>query len=90
MSKLEKNIISSIEEQISQEPGPGWYNHDIPTFKPLYERIKMSGSFMTPIFERKRRPNPTPGPTFYGVKRMYEDMKPKLIESTAFMSETKR
>jgi hypothetical protein len=27
-------------------PGPGSYDPDIPTFKPLYERIKISNNFM--------------------------------------------
>lgn len=50
----------------------------------------MSGNFITPLYGGKRRARPSPGPTMYGVKRMYDDLKPKLIESTAFMSETKR
>jgi hypothetical protein len=27
-------------------PGPGSYDAEIPTFKPLYERIKISNNFM--------------------------------------------
>lgn len=79
-----------IDERKIEEPGPGWYNHDIPNFKPLYEKIKMSGSFMTPIFGGKKRYKPSPGPTLYDVKRIYDNITPKLIESTPFMSETRR
>jgi hypothetical protein len=27
-------------------PGPGTYEHDIPSFKPLYEKIKISSNFI--------------------------------------------
>jgi hypothetical protein len=30
----------------SDMPGPGYYDSDIPNFKPLYERIKISNNFM--------------------------------------------
>jgi hypothetical protein len=30
----------------SDFPGPGSYQYDMPNFKPLYERIKISGNFM--------------------------------------------
>ena len=50
----------------------------------------MSRYFMAPIYENKKSGKGNPGPTMYKVKRMYDDIKPKLIESTAFMSETKR
>ena len=39
----------------------------------------MSNYFMSPVFMGKRKPKPSPGPTFYDVKRIYEDLKPKLI-----------
>ncbi len=46
----------------------------------------MSGNFMMPINPGKKRNKGTPAPTAYKVKRIYEDMEPKLIESTFFMS----
>lgn len=50
----------------------------------------MSKNFMAPIFTGKRKGKGIPGPTAYTVKRIYEDLTPKLIESTCFMSETVR
>lgn len=50
----------------------------------------MSGNFMTPIFTKKKKNKGGPSPTAYPVKRLYDDLSPKLIESTFFMSETKR
>jgi hypothetical protein len=45
---------------------------------------------MAPIFVGKKKGKGVPGPTAYPVRRMYDDLKPKLIESTCFMSETRR
>ena len=45
---------------------------------------------MAPIFVGKKKGKGVPGPTAYPVRRMYDDLKPKLIESTCFMSETIR
>lgn len=50
----------------------------------------MSANFMTPVFTGKKKYRGGPGPTAYPVKRMYDDLTPKLICSTFFMSETKR
>ena len=41
---------------------------------------------MAPVFTGKRKYRGGPGPTVYPVKRIYDDLKPKLIESTFFMS----
>lgn len=71
-------------------PGPGAYSQEIPDFKPLYEKIKMSGNFITPLNTGPKKTETKPGPTAYNVKRMYDNMQPKLIESSAFMSEAKR
>lgn len=45
---------------------------------------------MAPIFVGKKKSKGVPGPTAYPVKRIFEDLKPRLIESTCFMSETMR
>jgi hypothetical protein len=45
---------------------------------------------MTPVFNGKKKSKAGPGPTAYPVKRIYDDITPKLICSTFFMSETKR
>ena len=50
----------------------------------------MSGNFMTPVFAGKKKYRGGPASTAYQIKRLYEDLSPKLIESTFFMSETKR
>lgn len=39
----------------------------------------MSGNFMTPIFTKKKKNKSGPSPTAYPVKRLYEDLSPKLI-----------
>lgn len=50
----------------------------------------MSGNFITPLNTGPKKTETKPGPTAYNVKRMYDNMQPKLIESSAFMSEAKR
>lgn len=58
--KEEKNekgkatLLDLIKEQSFQEPGPGWYNYDMPNFKPVYERIKMSKNFIVPATNAKK------------------------------------
>jgi len=41
---------------------------------------------MTPIYNGRKKQKVGPGPTAYEVKRMYDNLEPKLIESTFFMS----
>lgn len=50
----------------------------------------MSSNFMTPIYSKKLKNKGLPTATTYKVKRMYDELQPKLLESTCFMSETKR
>lgn len=46
----------------------------------------MSANFMAPIVTSKKKNKDIPGPAAYPVKRIYEDLSPKLIYSTFFMS----
>lgn len=50
----------------------------------------MSRNFMAPLFVGKGKGKLGPSPTAYEVKRMYDGLEPKLIQSTCFMSETIR
>ena len=52
---------------------------------------KISKNFITSVTKSYNRGNKhTPGPTLYNIKRIYDDLTPKLLESPAFMSECKR
>lgn len=82
-------LIDIIHEERDDIPGPGTYDHDIPDFKPFYEKIKLSKNFIAPNLEKKSQKK-SPTATQYNVKRIYEDISPKLIESSVFMSESKR
>jgi hypothetical protein len=50
----------------------------------------MSVNFMSPLYSSNKKNKDGPSPTSYPVKRIYDDLSPKLIYSTFFMSETKR
>lgn len=74
-SKGNSTLLKLIRDQAHQEPGPGWYSHEIPNFKPIYEKIKMSRNFISPIQEENdgnEGNNHVPSPTFYKIKRIYE------------------
>lgn len=85
-----KLLAEIIKEEKDEVPGPGSYNHELPDFKPLYEKIKLSKNFMAPLTAGKKNKVKGPTATHYNVKRMFEDISPKLIESAVFMSESKR
>ena len=83
-----------------EKPGPGHYDViEEPTFKPLYERIKISHNF---IQNNKNRFNETievnhnvehnkgPNPTTYEVPSSFDKIEKKLIDTSSFMSESKR
>lgn len=82
--------MEKLNGNTKSEPGPCSYNQEMPDFKPLYEKIKMSANFMAPFYKDRKKNKGNPSPTSYAVKRIYEDIEPKLICSTFFMSETKR
>lgn len=46
----------------------------------------MSANFISPSFSNKKKNKGGPGPSAYPVKRIYDDLTPKLIYSTFFMS----
>ena len=82
-------MVDIVRENKFEVPGPGSYDHSIPDFKPLYEKVKISKNFIFPIKSKASKKN-GPTATQYNIKRMYDNLSPKLIESAVFMSESKR
>lgn len=44
--KRPKSKLFLARKRPAEIPGPGHYEYEVPTFKPLYERIKISSNFM--------------------------------------------
>lgn len=73
------NLLSDIvRENKFEVPGPGSYDHNIPDFKPVYEKVKISKNFIFPL-KSKATKKIGPTPTQYNIKRIYDNLNPKLI-----------
>lgn len=80
-------------------PGPGYYDCEVPSFKPLYERIKISNYFVQNGKDRFNEPEGVdakavvavgPTPYTYSVPSGFDKIEKKLIDMSCFMSESRR